>query len=510
MRGGGRDLKDEAAAAEARWQAASGAVFGRTGCSSLDELVALRQRAEALRSQADELTREAEAAGVRAEGRNVIEQRLATARAGRTASDLAEHLDARQTVEELVATFDAPRDDAVLGSQIETLQASLHERRSLSERMAAQIEGDVREVEDKRSRRKEQEEQFAGRSAALEDWKAVLERAGEEHGRLERELAAVDAELKALRTEAADEVGEARTALDGLTATQTQQRAAHEDAERALTEARTELARLEGETPLLRERATGLDLDALRTARDAARDALKVLPPMEAGMDPAAIRDAAEWADRSVRELEAELRKAEWALEQTGGQQLDEQREQAQEAAQALARREQELELDYQAWQLLQETLSEAEKEGAAHLGSALVQPVSERIADLTAGRYGELALGPQLDAKEIELGGSEREFGALSVGTREQIALVLRLAIAEALGTFVVLDDHLTQTDDTRMEWTRRLLAKAAEGSQVIVLTCHPLDYEPESPDHVVDLSGVLRRSDQGASTSSQPRQMT
>ena len=162
------------------------------------------------------------------------------------------------------------------------------------------------------------------RSAAVEDWKAVLESAGEEHERLERELAAVDAELKALRTEAADEVGAARTALEGLTETRGQQRAALDDAERALTEARTELARLEGETPLLRERATGLDLDALRTARDAAREALEVLPPLEEGTDPAAMREEAETADRSVRELETELRRAEGALEQTGGQYLDE------------------------------------------------------------------------------------------------------------------------------------------------------------------------------------------
>ena len=336
----------------------------------------------------------------------------------------------------------------------------------------------------------------------------MLESAGEERGRLERELAAVDAELKALRTEAADEVEEARAILEGLTETQTEQQRAHEDAESALGEARTELARLEGETPLLREGAAGLDLDALRAAHDAAREALDALPPVEDGTDADALRQKADSADRSVGDLESELRKAEGALEQTGGQHLDEQREQAQEASQALARREQELELDYQAWQLLQDTLREAEQAGSAHLGSALVQPVSERIADLTAGRYGELALGPQLDASGIELGGSEREFGALSVGTREQIALVLRLAIAEALGTFVVLDDQLTQTDETRMEWMRRLLAQAAEeGSQVIVLTCHPLDYEAESPDHVVDLSGVVSRSDQGAGAESQPR---
>ena len=509
VRGGGRDLKEEADAAEARWRAASRPVFGRTGCNSLKELADLRQRADDLRSQADELMREAEADALRAEGRNVIEQRLATARAERDryTEDLREHLEAGQTVDELAATFDDPLYEAALGSEIDSVQGSLHERRSLSERMAVEIKGDERELEGERARLKEQEEQFAERLAVLEDWKAVLESAEEEQGRLERELAAVNAELKALRTEAADEVGEARAILEGLTETQTEQQRAHEDAESALGEARTELARLEGETPLLREGAASLDLDTLRTARDAAREALDALPPAEEGADPAAQREQADSADRSIRDLESELRRAEGALEQTGGQLLDEQREQAQEAAQALARREQELELDYQAWQLLQETLREAEQAGSAHLGSALVQPVSERIAGLTAGRYGELALGPQLDATGIELGGSEREFAALSVGTREQIALVLRLAIAEALGTFVVLDDQLTQTDETRMQWMRRLLAQAAEGSQVIVLTCHPLDYEAESPDHVVDLSALLTRSDLASSTSSSPR---
>ena len=507
VRGGGRDLVDEAADAEARWNAASGPVFARTGCSSLDELVALRQRADGLRSEANELSREAEAAGLRAEGRNVIEQRLATARAEREqhASDLATRVDERQAVEEFVATFDAALDEAALGKEIETLQAGLQERRSQSERKAVEIKGDARDLEDKRARREEQQARFAELSAALEDWKAVLESAEDEKGRLDRELAAIDAELRELRTEAADEVDEARSTLDSLTERHTQQQAALEEADGALGKAKQELARLEGETPILMENAKGFDLDALRTVRDEARETLEALPTLgREGTDTAAMLEEADVADRRIRELETELGRAEGALQQTGGQQLDEQREQAQEAVEATARREQELELDYQAWQLLQETLREAEREGAAHLGSALVQPVSERIASLTAGRYGDLALGPQLDSTGIELGGSEREFGALSVGTREQIALVLRLAIAEALGTFVVLDDQLTQTDETRMGWTRRLLAQVAKGSQVIILTCHPSDYEAESPKHVVDLSTLLSRNDQVPSASS------
>lgn len=499
VRGGGRDLVDEAADAEAQWKIASGPVFARTGCSSLDELIALRQRAAGLRFQANELSREVEAAGLRAEGLNVVEQRLATARAERDrhARDLAKHVGEGQKVEDLVATFDAALDEGALGNEIEALQEGLQKRRSLSERMAVQVEGDVRELDDKRGHREEQEAQFAERSAALEDWETVLERAEEEQRRLDRELAAIEAELRELRTEAADEVEEARSTLDGVAEMQTRQQAALEEADGALSKAQTELARLEGETPILVENAKGLELDALRTVRDEAREALEALPTLgPEGTDTAAIREEADVADRTIRELETELGRAEGALEQTGGQQLDEQREQAREAVEATARREQELELDYQGWQLLHETLSEAERESAAHLGSALVQPVSERIASLTAGRYGELALGPQLDATGIELGGSERDFGTLSVGTREQIALVLRLAIAEALGAFLVLDDQLTQTDERRMEWTRRLLRQVAEDSQVIVLTCHPLDYEAES-NHVVDLSPLLTRSD-------------
>ncbi|MDE2822012.1 MAG: hypothetical protein OXK79_00725 [Chloroflexota bacterium] len=509
VRGGGRDLVDEAADAEARWNAASGPVFARTGCSSLDELVALRQRADGLRSEANGLSREAEAAGLRAEGRNVIEQRLATARAEREqhASDLATRVDERQAVEELVATFDAALDEAALGKEIETLQAGLQERRSQSERKAVEIKGDARDLEDKRARREEQEAQFAELSAALEEWKAVLESAEDDQGRLARELAAIDAELRELRTEADDEVDDARSTLDSLTERHTQQQAALEEADGALGKAQQELARLEGETPILMENAKGLDLDALRTVRDEAREALEALPTLgREGKDTAAMREEADVADRSIQELETELGRAEGALQQTGGQQLDEQREQAKQAVEATARREQELELDYQAWQLLQETLREAEREGAAHLGSALIQPVSERIANLTAGRYGELALGPQLDATGIELGGSKREFGALSVGTREQIALVLRLAIAEALGAFVVLDDQLTQTDDTRMEWTRRLLGHVAARSQVIVLTCHPSDYGGGLANDVVDLSAVLSRSDQVPSAFTSP----
>jgi hypothetical protein len=51
-------------------------------------------------------------------------------------------------------------------------------------------------------------------------------------------------------------------------------------------------------------------------------------------------------------------------------------------------------------------------------------------------------------------------------------------LAFAEYLSTTVVLDDQLAQSDGTRMEWFRALLAEKARNFQIVVFTCQPSDY--------------------------------
>jgi uncharacterized protein YhaN len=65
-----------------------------------------------------------------------------------------------------------------------------------------------------------------------------------------------------------------------------------------------------------------------------------------------------------------------------------------------------------------------------------------------------------------------------ISIGTREQLSTLYRLAIAEYLATTVVLDDQLVQSDDTRMDWFRILLAEKARAFQIVVFTCRPSDY--------------------------------
>ena len=177
---------------------------------------------------------------------------------------------------------------------------------------------------------------------------------------------------------------------------------------------------------------------------------------------------------------------------------MQEQADQAREAREAVAQREHEIDVDYGAWSLLRDTLKEADSEDAVHLGNALVEPVSERMSALTGGRYGPLALEPDLQTRGIEVGGARRDYETLSVGTQEQLATLLRISIAEALDSFLVLDDQLTQSDPERIDWLRGLLRSAADQIQLVVFTCRPDDYltSEDAAVHAVDLTGVVKRN--------------
>lgn len=80
-------------------------------------------------------------------------------------------------------------------------------------------------------------------------------------------------------------------------------------------------------------------------------------------------------------------------------------------------------------------------------------------------------------------LGASSAESGAfdeLSLGTREQMGVVARLAYADLLKaagrpTLLILDDALVNTDQERLGQMKRVLYDAASRHQILVLSCHP-----------------------------------
>ena len=182
-------------------------------------------------------------------------------------------------------------------------------------------------------------------------------------------------------------------------------------------------------------------------------------------------------------------------LQQSDGRSLADARDEAQLEVEEFETQSDDLELDYEAWKLLRDTLLETESQAADHLGRALAPAIGERFDSLTQARYGALQLGQGLDAQGIFKEGESRGLDELSIGTREQLATVMRIALAERLKSVLMLDDQLVQSDVSRTRMIGEMLRNAAETIQVIVLTCRPEDYEVEKagPLHAVDLAAVI-----------------
>src|SRR5262249_37441052 len=141
-------------------------------------------------------------------------------------------------------------------------------------------------------------------------------------------------------------------------------------------------------------------------------------------------------------------------------------------------RQEKEVEADYEAWKLLLEEMKAADSAQASNLGQALAPTIAGLFQNLTQQRYQSIQLGAQLNTEGIVVHGAPRPAIRLSVGTREQLSTLYRLALAEYLRSAVVFDDQLVQSDGDRMDWFRGLLGEKARIFQIIVLTCRPADY--------------------------------
>jgi len=502
VRGGGRELAAAAEVAERELRAVRRPLLNRTGVSSSAELEELRRRAESMLGAAEEKEGNAAEAKIRAEGTEDLEREEALARGARDRGrrELAEALGDGVSVGEHLRTREAPpRLESDVSKQIEELEAQVDKRRercrdleSAVERVAGDLERDRQERDARRN----------DLSRAGFDWRGVVADAERRRSEMERRLGAAEGTLRAVRAEAASEVEEARGQVEALRKDHAATVAERDKAALELSAARESLARLKGEVEVLEGVLEREDAAAAREERERWR---KVLAELEEDLEETPTVDAAEVegiareaeeAGKAVAGIKAALLRQRGALEQVGGAYAEEQALQARERVEAVRKREGDLEIEYEAWKLLGETLLDVEKEETAHFGRALVDPVSERISDLTGGRYGGMAIGPDLDAMGIRLAGAERRFADLSVGTREQIATLLRISIAEALGTFVIFDDQLTQSDRLRLAWLRDLLGEAARRIQVVVMTCHPEDYEKAPGARVVDLTHCIRRS--------------
>ena len=329
-------------------------------------------------------------------------------------------------------------------------------------------------------------------------------------------------------------IDELRRTLEGLTADEdTPER---EQAEAALESARAELQKVRGEERVAREAVderaravTDLEVE-VRTLQNAVDSQTEVverrgeqLRSDAEGVPDQQLAEAHETAAQAVTEqkqtvssleaerpagartqLEARISRLQTAIEKREGDRvnlriesvrlserieahdsagIDEVIEHTQhELEQATLRRDR-FEREVDVLHLLAETLRTAESDAKERY----VAPVVNRIHPYLQMLFpdAEISIGEDMYITGMSRqAGYEESFDHLSMGTQEQIAVLVRLAFAEMLidqgaPAAVVLDDALVFSDDQRMRLMFDILSHAAQRVQILIFTCREQLFE-------------------------------
>lgn len=265
---------------------------------------------------------------------------------------------------------------------------------------------------------------------------------------------------------------------------------------RAFAEARiaAEIARDADTLAIERERLSDAGLAAaLARARAAVDDAAETAARLErelARIAPDTAAREAEQAARRLAQLEEEARdfdrkadRLEAEIRGAGGRGIGDKKAELTGRLE-LARRLHDRRLaEAEAWRLLDATLTATDRARQ----DALVAPLEARVRPYLQQLLGDAGLGFEpagLQLDRLERAGNSEPFQHLSIGTREQLAVLVRLAIGDLLAETtgesppLILDDALVYADAIRLARMKTILETAAERQQIIILTCRKEDY--------------------------------
>lgn len=261
------------------------------------------------------------------------------------------------------------------------------------------------------------------------------------------------------------------------------------------------LERLKNDLTEAEKQASDDDLDAAASvARKALTDRKEAVSRLEGQRDGETLpqleariaRLEKALGDRRKKrtDLEARIAGLRSHIEVLEGAGLDEaiqQKEREVEMAKDKLRRD---EREVEVLSLLLETLRSAESEAKERYLSPVLKRVRPYLQFLFPGA--EITIDKDLHILGVvRQDGYEESFQHLSMGTQEQIAVLVRLAFAEMLveqghPATVVLDDALVFSDDLRMGRMFDILNMVGRQVQIIVLTCREQLFEGVGGKHL------------------------
>lgn len=282
------------------------------------------------------------------------------------------------------------------------------------------------------------------------------------------------------------------------------------DAKSALDSATNMLQFLRDEAKKLSEE-DGLDAATRRTqliearqAMDAARQRLEATepPPVADLADDVAKLETQVGALQEDRyRLGREIATLSRDVERAGGQGLYSRYVEATERWETLDRRYARARLDAEAIALLNDTLQKHKRDVFESVLEPIRSIVVSSMQDLMGPGYDRVSFDERLRPTAVRPTAREVEAGIddLSFGTREQLMLLVRLALARLLGRegqrqCVILDDPLVNTDRPRQRAALRVLEKAATETQILIFTCHPTAYQGLSDASAFDMRELTK----------------
>lgn len=311
---------------------------------------------------------------------------------------------------------------------------------------------------------------------------------------LETLALAVGAETASvLVSQAESDESSARTVLDDASAQLNEAKLAVSEANALVSAARDELAAAKAtlSDPLRADKKAAAShalTDALARETTAQVD-VDALAEQLRSLNMSVLQQDVERFERSAKQLEAayaqragEIIRLEADLEAKGALGLEEVAADKQRELDQVGRRCTELERRANALSHLLKLLTEKRSALARRLRAPLQRHLSHYLQILFPGSSIEVGedLSPGRITRVGTNGAETGEFEELSVGAREQMGVVARLAYADLLqeagkSTLLILDDALVHTDKDRLDQMKRVLYDAASRHQILVFSCHP-----------------------------------
>jgi hypothetical protein len=294
----------------------------------------------------------------------------------------------------------------------------------------------------------------------------------EQHGRLEVER--LDAEVGKVRTRRDD----ARTLK---TAKETELRTTTEDLGRG-REALAVARAIKADEAVIRE-STSAEVD-----ERAAEEVYTALEAQYKSEDPEGIELRVTTTSAALTSLEEQIAEAERSisklrvtLDVLGQKGLGEECAAIESDLNATRIRSAAVEREANAVRVAYNMIVQVENEANTQFLQPVVRRVQPYLNRVLPGS--QIQLGTDMTIEGLQRGTVTEPFECLSVGAREQLSMITRIAFADLLADEgvdapIILDDALVYADEGRFADALTTLAFAAKRHQIIILTCHEHRY--------------------------------